>query len=431
MPTSVELRQNRADFIAKARKVYDQAETEKRSMTGEETESFNRLMGEADALRSQIETVERKEQLDHAEAELRATTGRRAAPAPGSTRAAGGALLTDDERKEMVRAWALQGTDLAPNNPDLNYRAAELGIRLPSRELSLRALSKGSAAAGGNATPTSMLSRIVEVMKYYNPIRQRATVLTTDSGTDLDYPKVDDTANDAAIVAEAGTITAATDPTFSKTTLKAWKYATTIVLVSVELLADMAVDPEALLARLLGKRMSRGQAAHMVTGNGTTQPQGIATAATAAVNLVTANPLTFDKIIDLIYSLDREYRTGAALWMHDETMAAAVKLKDTTNQYLWSPGLKEGDPDRIKGYPIEITNSLTSITSPGDNQPLILFGNTTENYAVRDVAGSTVLTRLNELYAATGQVGFVMLQRTDGRLIGPSTSLKSLNSYDS
>lgn len=38
---------------------------------------------------------------------------------------------------------------------------------------------------------------------------------------------------------------------------------------------------------------------------------------------------------------------------------------------------------------------------------------------------------LNELYAASGQVGFLLIQRCDGRSVAPAGAFKSLNSFDS
>ncbi len=423
MPTATELRTQRAAIIAQSRTLVDKAAAETRDMTGEENANFDKAMADADKLTAQIRAAEQREWVEAQEAEQRASTGRRTGPTPARTDEP-----SEHDRRESLRAWALAGTDRAVTDADVLHRAARCGIVLSAGTLSLRALSKGTATAGGHTVPTGMLASIEKAVKYFAPIRQVASGLTTDTGVDLPYPMVTDVANTAAIVTEAGTIAAATDPTFASVTLKAWKYATTIVKVSVELLQDSAVDVEQLLGALLGERMGRGQAAHFVTGNGTTQPQGLATGAAAGVNLATGNPMTGDKIIDLIYSVDRAYRSNGTFAMHDETIAAVVKLKDTTNQYLWQPGLQSGEPDRLKGYAVVAANDMVSITSPGTNQPLVLFGDM-KKYLVRDVRGATQVTRLNELYAATGEVGFVLLQRADGRYVGHSGCVKSLNSF--
>ncbi len=172
--------------------------------------------------------------------------------------------------------------------------------------------------------------------------------------------------------------------------------------------------------------MGRGQNAHFATGNGTTQPQGLATGAAAGPNMATANALTHDKLIDLLYSVDRAYRGSGSFLMNDETVAAAVKIKDTTNQYIWQPSVQAGEPDRLRGYPVVVCNEMASINAPGAaGTPLVLFGDL-GRYMVRDVNSSMAVTRVNELGAASGQVGFVLLMRTDARHIGHSGCVKAL-----
>lgn len=428
MPTSVELRQQRAKLVADARAIVNKAESESnRSLTGEEQQEFDRLMSASEELRGKITEAERKETLDLAEAELRDPQGRRTErERPGQSN-----QVSPEDVRESLRAWCLWGTEHARSDADTLHRASRCGINLGGSTVSLRALAKGSGSTGGDAVPRGMMAAIEKAMKWYNPVRGRVRVLRTDKGEDIDWPRVSDTANSASIVAEAGTIAENVDPAFDKVTLKSWKYATTIVYVSVELLQDMVVDPETLLGELLGERMGRGQATHFVTGNGTTQPQGLATGATVAKELASGNALTFDDIIDLIYSVDRAYRANASFMMHDTTMATVVKIKDDEGRYLWQPGLQIGDPDRIKGYPVDISNDMTPHASDIDEtDKIMLFGDISSGYVIRDVVSSTNVTRLNELRAATGQVGFVLLNRADGRYVKHAGCVKAIAGYD-
>lgn len=427
MPTSKELRQQRAELVAKARAIQNKADAEnKRDLTGEECQEFDRLMTEADRTKGEIDQVERRERLDTDEAELRAATGRRSRPGERG----GGDRITEADFRESFRAWCLGGSKNAARDADTIHRASRCGISLHSNSLELRDIGTTDTNAGAETVATTMAAGIVEKMAFFNPIRQKAGYLSTATGANLDYPRADDTANSAVIVDEHAEHLTDADPATDKVTLKSFMYSTKIVRCSLQLLTDMNVDVVTLLSGMFGRRMGRGQAAHFVTGNGTTQPQGLATGASVGVNLDSGNALTGDKLIDLVHSVDRDYRLGAEFLFHDATLAALRKLKDGDGQYLWQPGLTEGSPDRLLGYPVDASNSLTSIASPGDNQKLGLFGNIRDNYLVRDVAGSMTFTRLNELYAAFGDVGFVMLMRSDGRYIGHSGCIKSLNSFD-
>ena len=418
---SNEIRNNRATLIAQARSLVSKAEAEKRDLSGEENEQWNKMMSDVDTMAAQIEKAERAEKLENLEAELRHTSGRKTSPsAPTSV------SFTPADRKQAIRNWALAGTDKANVSSDAQYRAAELGINLNSRSLSVRALAAGSSSTGGATVPSGLSSEIEEKLKYYCPLRNYARVLTTDTGASLDWPRVSDIANSCTIVSEGGSIATNVDPSFDKVTIGAYKFSTTYVLVSTELLQDSQVDIEALLADLLAERMARGQESYFFNGTGSSQPQGIVTAASAVANLAATNVMTAGKLIDLVHGCDIAYRQNGVFFANDATIASIRKLVDTTGQFIWQPGLQAGQPDRLLGYPIVPSNQMAT---SGDNVPLVLFGDA-RHFLIRDVGSSLVINKVIELFAANGQVGFNLQLRSSSNLIGHTGSIVSLNAQD-
>jgi HK97 family phage major capsid protein len=125
-----------------------------------------------------------------------------------------------------------------------------------------------------------------------------------------------------------------------------------------------------------------------------------------------------DEVIDLIHSVDPAYRPNASFMMHDVVLAAIRKLKEqTTNAYIWQPGLQAGVPDRLLGYRYTVNQSMSSTFTTG--QKLVLFGDLSK-YLIRDV--STIrLVRLEERYADTDQIAFIAFMRTDGNLLDAGT----------
>ena len=104
-----------------------------------------------------------------------------------------------------------------------------------------------------------------------------------------------------------------------------------------------------------------------------------------------------------------------ATWVvNDSTIKAIRKLKDNNGQYLWQPGLTANAPDTILGRPVKTSAFMPSIAAGAKS---IIFGDF-KYYWIADRQGRT-FKRLNELYATTGQVGFLASQRVDGRLILP------------
>ena len=119
-----------------------------------------------------------------------------------------------------------------------------------------------------------------------------------------------------------------------------------------------------------------------------------------------------DEIIDLVHSIKSVYRKKATFLMNDSTIKAIRKLKDGSGQYLWQPGLKEGQPDMLLNYRIATSPYMPEVAA---GKKVILFGDF-KSYWIAD-RQSRSFQRLNELFAVTGQVGFRATQRVDGRLV--------------
>jgi HK97 family phage major capsid protein len=127
-----------------------------------------------------------------------------------------------------------------------------------------------------------------------------------------------------------------------------------------------------------------------------------------------ATAITADEIIDLVYSLKAPYRKNAVFLMNDATVKAIRKLKDGQGQYLWQPSLTAGTPDTLLNRPV-YTSAYAPIIEAGAKT--IAFGDF-GYYWIADRQGRS-FKRLNELFATTGQVGFLASQRVDGKLILP------------
>jgi HK97 family phage major capsid protein len=132
------------------------------------------------------------------------------------------------------------------------------------------------------------------------------------------------------------------------------------------------------------------------------------------VTTAAAAAFTADEIFDLFYSLKAPYRRKAVFIMNDASVKALRKLKDTNGQYLWQPSLTAGTPDTLLNRPVYTSAYMPAIEAQAKS---VLFGDLSY-YWVADRQGRS-FKRLGELYAPTGQVGFLGTQRVDGKLVLP------------
>lgn len=270
-----------------------------------------------------------------------------------------------------------------------------------------------TGAAGGYTVPPAFRQKIVERMTYVAAMRQLAEVITTDTGANLPWPTVDDTANEGAILAENTQVTEQ-DVTFGQASLDAYMYTSKLVRLSLQLLNDNAFGLETWLANTLGARIGRIQNRHFTVGTGTAQPDGIITSASVGVTAAGVAAITYDELVDLTESLDPAYlESGNARFMMSQTARKLLrKLKDTQGRPLWEPSLQAGSPDTLMGYGLTLNNYMSA---PATGVKSVGFGDIREAYVIRDVSDFALL-RLNERYADYLQVGFLGFQRSDGTL---------------
>ena len=134
--------------------------------------------------------------------------------------------------------------------------------------------------------------------------------------------------------------------------------------------------------------------------------------AETGVTAASSTAVTADELMDLFYSLKSPYRKKAVWVLNDSTIKAVRKLKDSTGQYLWQPSLVAGTPDTLLGRPVK-TSAYMPVIAAGAKT--IAFGDFSYDW-IADRQGRS-FKRLNELYAANGQVGFLGSQRVDGKLV--------------
>ena len=124
--------------------------------------------------------------------------------------------------------------------------------------------------------------------------------------------------------------------------------------------------------------------------------------------------ITADSLIDLFYSLRAPYRRNAVWIMNDSSVKAIRKLKDKNDQYLWQTALTAGTPDTILNRPVYTSPYVPEVAA---GNKVMIFGDL-QYYWIVDRQGR-VFKRLNELFATTGQVGFMTTQRVDGKMVLP------------
>lgn len=380
--TMKELIEKRAKLWDTAKSFVETHQDENGVLSKEDTETYNKMEKEIEDL---TDVIDRQQRAERREAELSKPVN-----SPIVVKPSNGDMEDGKEK-----------TSTASNE----YKNAMLSaMRSNFRNVS-NILQEKVDADGGYLVPDEYDSRLIDVLEEENIMRSLATTITTAGQHKINIAAT----KPAAAWIEEGAALTFGDAKFSQIYLDAYKLHVAIK-VTEELLYDNAFGLENYIITQFGKALANAEEDAFLNGDGKGKPTGIfaATGGGEVANTLTA-AIKSDDMIDLVYGLKRPYRKKASFIMNDATLATLRKLKDNNGAYIWQPSYKEGEPDRVLGYPVH-----TSAFAPKN---AIAFG----DYSYYNIGdrGSRSFADLRELFAGNGMVGFVAKERVDGKLILP------------
>ena len=285
-----------------------------------------------------------------------------------------------------------------------DYKKAMLAaLRSNFRNVS-NVLQEGTDADGGYLVPEEYDKRIIEVLNSENIMRTLGTKIKTGGDHKINIAAT----KPAASWIEEGEPLVWGDATFDQILLDAHKLHVAIKITE-ELLYDNSFGLESYITTQFGRALANAEEDAFLNGNGQGKPTGIFAATGGGKVAATTTALKGDDIINLVYALKRPYRKKAAFIMNDKVLATVRTLKDSDGQYLWQQSLKDGEPERLAGYPV-----YTSEYAPTG---MIAFG----DYSYYNIGdrGTRSFKKLTELFAGNDMVGFVAKERVDGKLVLP------------
>ena len=296
----------------------------------------------------------------------------------------------------------------------------------------IKSISGTVPSDGGYAVPRQIDAMIARELTDISPIRAIAQVVQTGTAG---YRKLISTGGTASgWASEIGERDETDTPTFAEIAPPTGDlYANPAA--SQSMLDDAAFDLESWLASEIAMEFARAEGAAFVNGSGTNQPRGFLKATTSTlgdgsrafgsvqyIGTGSATGLGDDPdltLIDLVHTLKAGHRQGAAFVMNSATLAEVRKLKTVDGAFLWQPGLVEGQPDRLLGYPVVEAEDMPDIA--GGAYP-IAFGNFRHGYLIAERSATQVL---RDPFSNKPFVHFYATKRIGGQVLD-SAAIKLL-----
>lgn len=377
------------DILAGLQGILDSAEG--RSLTDDEATRY-------EALEGQLQAAQRTSQI-------RARNAAYNMPAPNQHLHYAAPSKVDDTLERAYVAYLRTGQP----NQDIT------GLRVTNDQ------GVGTSTGGGYTVPPAFRQRLVEVMKAYGGLAAEVDSFDTGNGAPVEYPSLDDTSNQGDIVAEGSQPSTGADLTFGTVRLGSYRYDSVgpsgnPLRVSVELLQDSAFDVAALVARALGVRIARKQAAHWCTGTGVGQPLGIvASSLTSDNTLASSDTLSYQDFLDSEALLDPAYEQNAVWVMNKNAWSGVRGIVDTPGRPIILPqavaGAGGGVPKELLGYRVVLDQGMPTYTDTGAY--FAILGDLREAYVIRRVSDLAIVVN-PYTRASYGQVEYTGWQRADG-----------------
>lgn len=373
-----ELLAKRANLVNQAREMVELAAKESRDFSAEDQSNYDRIFADIEKIDKQVDNLRKLGSVDSADY--------RTSPAE---KPEGGAGTSPDEEKRI--------------------KAHNAYLRTGAITPELRALQADADASGGYYTaPQQFVNGLIKAIDNAVYIRQWATKNTVTNAQSLGMPYLAADPDDSDWTSELGTGNEDSTMSFGKRELSPKPLAKRIK-VSNKLLR-LSPDVEALVIERLAYKFAVTFEKAGMTGSGANRPLGVFTASNDGIStgrdVSTGNTTTSiqtDGLIEAKYTLKAGYWANAKWVFHRDAVKQLAKLQDDEGRYLWQNSVQLGQPDMLFGVPLFVSEYAPNTFTTG--QYVGIIGDFSYYHLADALDFST--QRLNELYAATNQTGFI------------------------
>jgi HK97 family phage major capsid protein len=296
----------------------------------------------------------------------------------------------------------------------------------------VKSISGTVPADGGYAVPRQIDAMIARELTEISPIRALAQVVQTGSAGYRKLISLGGTAS--GWVSETAGRPETDTPSFAEIAPPTGElYANPAA--SQAMLDDAGFELDTWLASEIAMEFARAEGAAFVHGSGVNQPLGFLSApvSTNADGVRAFGSLQYvgsgdadgfggnpdARLIDLVHMLKAGHRQGANFVMNSATLAEVRKLKTADGAFLWQPGLVEGQPDRLLGYPVVEAEDMPDIAAGAFP---IAFGNFRHGYLIAERTATQVL---RDPFTNKPFVHFYATKRVGGQVLD-SNAIKLL-----
>ncbi|MBZ5679584.1 MAG: phage major capsid protein [Acidobacteriia bacterium] len=279
----------------------------------------------------------------------------------------------------------------------------------PEKAPRIRAAGEGvaSGSTGGYLVPSSWAQQFESMLVQTDQLLGAATLFLTPTGSAVNYPLLEDTSSEAAIIEENSVSSAGPDFVFGALAFeKCPQWRSGIIRASTEIVNDSLFDFQSLFAGAAAIRMARGVGSAFVTT--------LLAAAVLGKTTASSSVLAADELFDLIDAVDPAYLVNGSWVMARATLTSILKLKGAgSGNYLFESAIDSAGRPTLLGFPVFLSPSMPAI---GAGLTPISFGDHSKLIR-RQMRNSLRVQVYVERFAEFSQVGYEAFLRVGSGLL--------------
>ncbi len=320
------------------------------------------------------------------------------------------------EMKSTVNTWA-RGViaayqDGLPNLPEDQRKA------LDDVNAQYKAMSISNDTTGGYLAPAEYVAEIIKGVTEMSPVRSLVRLRTTASKSIMIPKRTGQFA--ARRTGETDTRTETDGLRYGMVEVNAPEmYA--IIDIHEQNLEDSAFDLEAEIRFEAQEQFEVREGVEFAAGAKSDELEGIlVNASIGSINSGHATTVTADGVLKLYHEVKTAYARNGVYVLNRKTLGAIRRLKDSQNQYLWMPGLAQGQPNSINGAPyVELPDMPDEAAAAAP----VAFGDFRRGYTMLDRIAMSML-RDPFTQADNGVIRFRFRRRVGGKVTLPEAIKK-------
>ena len=365
--------EKRNAIVADMSKLFDTADTEKRSFNEDETKKFDEMKKEIADIDAMINRYNEARALENG--------------APKQEK-----KEVDQEALEM-RAFSnfirTNSTHYVEERADVNFTTGD----------------------NGTLIPTSIANKIIDTVKNVSPIFSMATKYNVKGN--LTFPIYDESTQKitVAYATEFKALDASAGK-FKGITLGGF-LAGSLIKISRSLINNTEFDVAAYVINEMALRIAEFLEHELLVGTGNNAMTGVLSAANTNVYTTqAATAISADDLIAVQVKLPQALRKNTAWIMNTSTMLAIRQLKDGEGRYMLQPDLTRGFGYVLLGAPVYESDTVDGIAA---GKAVIAYGDFSGLYVNLRPGIETQV--LQEKYADEHATGFVAWFEADSKIV--------------